>query len=153
MAEIEAGSGATHHSPTANSLLWRCAERDAEDRRQGRVVLSGPSVMRHYRDGGVCWSRSQFQIWNPAVSKRARGGHQKVRALKANWGPGRRRAMRREHGMMAGGVLCCRWRTRPPHSRARPSCSRTAQPGKAASTSMRLGRDYTRAISPRPIAT
>ena len=106
-------------------------QRNAENRRRGScgAEREPEASCGNYRDGGVCRSRSQVSdLGARPFPKRARGGHPKgARAQRRAEFPGRRRAMRPEHGDDGGRRrLSCRWRTGPPHSRARPPGGRPA---------------------------
>ena len=95
---------------------------------EGRVMLSETveDACADYRPGRLRRPRSQVSdLGARPLSQRARGGHPKG-ACAQECVPGRRRAERGNDGGRRR--LCgCRWRTSPPHSRARPSRARIPQ--------------------------
>ena len=100
---------------------------------EGRVILTEPLKSHAGIKDEVAFVGlgHKFQIWElGTLSRGTRGGHREgPRAQEAARLPGSGGRSAWSTGMMAGSDSghCCRWRTGPSHSRARPPCGRVAR--------------------------
>ena len=114
------------------SLALYRHQRNAQDRRRGpcRADRRAQSACRDHGGGHLRRSRSQIsRSGSPAAfARNSRRPPTRSARSRRNWAPGWRRQSRPEHGNDDGQrQQRCRWRTGPPHSRARPPRRRLAR--------------------------